>query len=257
MIKAIFLDMDGTLMSHRLGDIPPSALRALGQLRDKGILIFLATGRHKLELDRLPLHGFPFDGYVTVTGQIVCDGQWRVLYKSPLPEKDSAVLARAFRDHRLPLMMIHENDIYINYVDDMVRRLLDAVSTPLPPIRPFLEEPIYTVVTFCPQEQMRQLSLALPGCRFSAWHPNGFDIVSRKESKTHGIQEMLGHFGLQPQEVAAFGDGDNDVDMLSFAGIGVAMGNGSKKAKASADYITGDIDADGLADAFRKLKLLD
>ena len=107
MIKAIFFDVDGTLISHTISDIPPSALAALRVLREKGILLFLSTGRHKRELDLLPLHGFPFDGYVTLTGHLCYDRDWNLISASPLPKADTAVLARAFTDRELPLMLIH------------------------------------------------------------------------------------------------------------------------------------------------------
>ena len=50
-IKAIFFDVDGTLVSHTINDIPAGTLQALEQLREKGILIFIATGRHISELE--------------------------------------------------------------------------------------------------------------------------------------------------------------------------------------------------------------
>ena len=47
----------------------------------------------------------------------------------------------------------------------------------------------------------------------------------------------------------AFGDGDNDVKMLEIVGVSVAMGNGNENVKAVADYITADIDDDGIEKA--------
>ncbi len=44
----------------------------------------------------------------------------------------------------------------------------------------------------------------------------------------------------------AFGDGGNDVSMLRAAGIGIAMGGASDLVKSSADYITDDVDDDGI-----------
>ena len=38
----------------------------------------------------------------------------------------------------------------------------------------------------------------------------------------------------------------NDVDMLRDVGFGVAMGNGCAKAKAAANYVTTDVDDDGI-----------
>ena len=45
MVKAIFFDIDGTLVSFETHKIPASTQEALKALRDKGIKIFIATGR--------------------------------------------------------------------------------------------------------------------------------------------------------------------------------------------------------------------
>ena len=37
MIKVCFFDIDGTLLSHKTGQVPASTTRALRQLREKGI----------------------------------------------------------------------------------------------------------------------------------------------------------------------------------------------------------------------------
>ena len=90
MIRALFFDIDGTLVSHTSSDIPADTLDALYRLRDKGILLFLATGRHLREVSQLPLHGFPFDGYVTQTGQLCYDGDFRPICEDPLDAADTA-----------------------------------------------------------------------------------------------------------------------------------------------------------------------
>lgn len=54
----------------------------------------------------------------------------------------------------------------------------------------------------------------------------------------------------------AFGDGGNDVTMLEFAGIGVAMGNATEGPKAAADYVTDDVDHDGVMNALKHFHVL-
>ena len=67
--KIVFFDIDGTLCSMGTNRIPPSALDALRQLRKKGILVFLATGRHRTHLESLPpLRGLTYDGAVSLNG---------------------------------------------------------------------------------------------------------------------------------------------------------------------------------------------
>ena len=47
-IKAVFFDVDGTLISHRKHAVPVSTIRAIARLRKQGILTFVATGRHPI-----------------------------------------------------------------------------------------------------------------------------------------------------------------------------------------------------------------
>ena len=256
MIKAIFLDVDGTLFSHTISDIPASALQGLHALRRKGILIFLATGRHRLTLRKLNLHDFPFDGYITLTGHLCYDRRWAPLLRQPLAPEDTAVLAEAFRTRRMPMMLVQENREYINYTDDLARKLFSDVSSRVPEVSDYDGSPLYSAAIYCPPETARALERDLPGCRLSAWHTHGFDIISREVGKVQGMEEIMRHYGLRREEIAAFGDADNDEEMISYAGVGVAMGNGMEKAKAAADYVTSSIDEDGLFRAFRHLKLL-
>ena len=59
----------------------------------------------------------------------------------------------------------------------------------------------------------------------------------------------LERYGIAPEDSIAFGDGGNDASMLRMCGIGVAMGNASPDAIAAADYVTDDVDHDGIARA--------
>lgn len=46
MTKAIFFDVDGTLVSFKTHQISPAVRQALQALRERGIKLFLSTGRH-------------------------------------------------------------------------------------------------------------------------------------------------------------------------------------------------------------------
>ena len=52
MIKAAFFDIDGTLVSMRTHEIPASTIHALEELRHRGVLLFLATGRSSADMPR-------------------------------------------------------------------------------------------------------------------------------------------------------------------------------------------------------------
>ena len=54
----------------------------------------------------------------------------------------------------------------------------------------------------------------------------------------------------------AFGDSMNDYEIIREAGLGIAMGNACEELKNAADYVTDDIDRDGLWNACRHFGLI-
>ena len=73
-----------------------------------------------------------------------------------------------------------------------------------------------------------------------------FDVMAKGISKASGIAALCEYYGIQQQEVIAFGDNENDVDMIDYAGIGVAMDNAAEMLKAVADFVTLSNEEDGL-----------
>ena len=62
--------------------------------------------------------------------------------------------------------------------------------------------------------------------------------------------------GADLKDTFAFGDSRNDLEMLEAAGVAVVMGNGSKEAKEAADYVTTDLDEDGIWNACKHFGLI-
>ena len=88
------------------------------------------------------------------------------------------------------------------------------------------------------------------------WYYGGLDIIAAGGGKMAGIKRYLEHIGIAPEEIIAFGDAENDLDMLRYAGIGVAMGNADEEVKAVADYVTADVDDDGIEKALKHFNLI-
>lgn len=87
--------------------------------------------------------------------------------------------------------------------------------------------------------------------------PANGEAMMRGVNKALGLRVALRHLGSTVEDAIAIGDSDNDFDMIRTAGIGVAMGNAVEGIKRAADFITTDVDDDGIARAFRMLGLLD
>ena len=76
-------------------------------------------------------------------------------------------------------------------------------------------------------------------------------LILNGVGKVAGIRYIIEKEGFLTEECIAFGDAENDIDMIEFCGIGVAMGNAQEKVKAVADYVTTDIDQDGVKNALQ------
>ena len=121
MIKAIFFDIDGTLLSHKSKRIPNSTIDAFKQLREKGIYLFAATGRHMLEMEQLPLECLEFDGYITLNGQLSLNASKEIMDESPIAKEDTMQMVESFNEKKVPIMIVEKNRMYINFADEQVK----------------------------------------------------------------------------------------------------------------------------------------
>ena len=75
-------------------------------------------------------------------------------------------------------------------------------------------------------------------------------------TKKHAIEVLLDYLGADQKDTISFGDAKIDLSMFELCAYNVAMGNGGPEIKEAADYITTDVDEDGLYTAFKYLNLI-
>ena len=258
MIKAVFFDIDGTLLSHKTNSVPASAVRALEMLREKGILTFIATGRHLPELKKLhALDGLHFDGAVSLNGQYCCNDDG-VIYHCPIDSRDIATLLDYLRENPYPCILVEEDQMYINFHNARVEKVQAMIHSEMPPIGDLsrgYDHPIYEVILYM-NDQERTALPPMPGIKFTSWNMGGADGIPANGGKSTGIAKVLAHYGIEKSETMAFGDGENDVDMFSAVGTAIAMGNACQSAKNAAHYITDKVDEDGIWSALKHFGVL-
>ena len=167
----------------------------------------------------------PADDARTVVGQVK-EG----LYEALVLRKD-----RAFVTRHTPAVCAVEKNAGLTYDEDDVERALEG-----------------DVIQFCaflPPEDEHIVTDVATGVLTTRWCDYFCDVVPANSSKPAGIRATLERYGIAPEDSIAFGDGGNDASMLQMCGIGVAMGNASPDAIAAADYVTDDVDHDGIARA--------
>ena len=251
MIKAVFFDIDGTLVSFKTHEVPASTVKALAALREKGVKVFIATGRQKGSINNLG--SLQFDGYVTLNGGFCLAGD-KVIYKRSIPQEDIQALIRYQQEKPFPCALVEEDGLFQNYIDENAFSLYGLLNFPLPPVRPLEEnngKEVFQLIAFFQAANEQEIMSVLPHCEATRWNPLFADVVPKGSSKAIGIDHIIAHYGIALEETMAFGDGGNDIPMLRHAGIGVALGNASDEVKASADWVTTSVDEDGIMNALR------
>lgn len=274
--KMIFLDIDSTLYSHKTWSIPHSASEACRRAQDQGHILFLCSGRS-------PLQTGEFRRLDWIKGQVCCDGAYaeaegKVIFRHPLEDGSAAYLNELAEACRANLSMhgLDENftntgglAFYREWFAELAmqwKKLGRKGELPkLPQLyeKAYQEQPIYMVDVFFRKDSDRDSFVKGLEGRYS-WAGilstaenslMGGEITAPGIHKGTGMLKAAAYYGISQADTIAFGDSANDTEMLKAAGVGVAMGNGAAAAKEAADWVTDDIEEDGLAHAFMKLGL--
>jgi len=256
-IKAVFFDIDGTLIPFEQKHAPEDTVNAILEIQRKGIKIIICTGRHKNELAAFDGTTLKFDAYITMNGQLCIDGTGKVICGNEIDQGEAEILGKIFEAKKIPFMIKTEDNIYMNYVDDTVIQVQNNTNGVIPDISEYHGEKIYNISAFMDDHKQDVLRDLLDECSITNWNDLGIDIIAKDGGKAKGIQSFLDFYGIKKEETMAFGDGMNDIDMIEFVGIGVAMGNAKSELKAVADYITDDCDKGGISKALKHFGLID
>lgn len=260
MIKAAFFDIDGTLVSFRTHVVPESAVRALEAMRERGVRLFIATGRSGVNIPRAVLDlkdRAPFDAFVTFNGQYCYDSEGTPYRDCPIDERDAHRLVEMAQDGSFDLYVMHRDDAFVSRRSERVLEVERRTDNHFAegPLERALDEPVYQ---FCVYVDPGEEGVFMDHCEHvehTRWCELFCDVIPAGGGKPAGIAATLERFGLTPEECVAFGDGGNDVPMFGCVGTSVAMGNAGDDVKAAASMVAPDVDEDGLLVACQRLGL--
>ena len=254
-IKALFFDIDGTLVSFNTHRIPQSTVDALEQAKKNGVEVYISTGRSKQVINNLGQIEHLIDGYITANGARCFVEDTLVSQHAILPSDVKKIIEAADRDN-YPAIVVSESSFAIHHYTEEVYEIfckgLGVDSSVFADVNDLGDEPILQITPFCTLEQEALLMPTLENCTSGRWHPAFTDITARGADKGKGLHAMADYLGLNIEETMAFGDGGNDISIIKEAGVGVAMGNAGEELKQVADFITTPIDEDGVKNALIK-----
>lgn len=258
-MKALFFDIDGTLIDIKTHKIPESTTTALGKAKENGNKIFIATGRSHTIVELPGLPGEIIDGYVTLNGA-VCLADGIPISLTKIPSETVKEFSQICIDRKLTNLFVTMEGMKVANGDERFitgfQKFFNLSPVPTTDFVSMLSQDVYQMTAFFTEDAEQELKARFPELEFNRWFPTFADVTCKGVDKAKGIEVMANHFGIDLTDTIAFGDGGNDIPMLRKAGIGVAMGNASTEVKANADLITSDVDADGIHEALKALKII-
>ena len=268
MIKAVFIDIDGTLLNSKR----ELSIRVKEQIKrciDKGVKIILVSGRSRLDTSSFQKKVKSTPIIISSNGAEIYDFEnKKVLYSSNVEKEILRKLLDYSVQNGLKISFNYDEELIMNRIIfedekdkvrsvDEIKNIIEskeivqcAISEKkkkkMKKARLYLKENFKTIKI--ENESKKFLDVNYRPSR------NYFcDLTSVLTSKGNAVKKLIEYFEFDTDEIAVIGDGKNDISMFELTPNSVAMGNSIKELKDIATYVTDTNDEDGVAKALEKI----
>ena len=265
MYKAVFLDMDGTLLrsDHSVSEATVQTIRTL---TGRGIPVILVSARPVYAV--MPTFreiGIPESlPIITLNGSYVVERDQAIL--DIRIDLDTVVgVAEQVRPFKATIAYYLQREWYAEVNDawtEHEQKIMD-VKIKVAPLAELIKD--WTARKIAPNKMMvmseppaileiqKHLRAIYEG-RLNIYPSKDtyLEVMDKAGSKENAVKFVTQRMGLAPGEIIAMGDNYNDIGMIRFAGMGVAMGNAPDDVKPFAKYVTDTNNNDGVRKALEK-----
>lgn len=271
MGKIIFLDVDGTLVDYE-NKLPESAVKAVRKAREKGSRVYICTGRSRAEIPDW-LWEIGLDGMIGGNGSYVEDNGNVVMHQT-LSYEQTKKAVDWLHEQGLEFYLESNNGLFASEnFEEKGRTVIQEYSRrkgredyKKADVRNSFHGIVFGADLY--RDDLNKISFILdsyqnyldakevfPDLEVNTWGGKGEtalfgDMGVKDIKKSTAVKKLLEYLNRDVKDTIAFGDAKIDIPMLECCEIGVAMGNGGEEIKAMADYITDDVENDGLYKAF-------
>jgi len=265
MYKAVFLDMDGTLLrsDHTVSEPTKDIIRHLTAAQIPVILVsarpldgILPTFRAIGIPDHYPL--------VSLNGSYIVENEQPV-FDARMDLDTITGVSEKVRPFKATIAYYLQKEWFAEWKDAWTDHEQRIMHVPLgvAPLKELVND--WSQRGIAPNKMMvmseaanidhiqRDLK-ALYNGRLNIYpsKPTYLEVMDPRGSKSNAVKWLIEKMNIDRSEIIAMGDNYNDREMIEFAGMGVAMGNAPDEIKAAADYVTDTNNNDGVRKAMEK-----
>jgi Cof subfamily protein (haloacid dehalogenase superfamily) len=257
-VKLLAFDLDGTLIVAHQG-IFPYTKKVLTSLRQRGVLITIATGRilpavidyaNDLEID-IPM--------ILSNGSVLQNRRGEVTSHTRLPLDVVLDTIQTTRRLGCDMLIYIRDSIYIEHMTDNVNPVYgemvggkyeigswESIADKLPDANKCVivdtkNEQNLVEAEAALREMLNGRAVTLRSSRVL------LEVQPKDVTKATGLRRLADALSIGVDQVIAFGDYDNDAEMLKAAGLGVAVGNATPACLANADLVIAGPEEEGAA----------
>ena len=260
--KAIFFDIDGTLLTEDTQIIPESTLKSLKKAKNNGHLLFINTGRTYCSIPN-KISSLEFDGYICGCGtQIYYNDD--IIFEKDIKKNKCHELVSILRKYNINGIFEGKEAIYFDNKQPLTEKIMEAKKM-------FSVQGIDVSKSWDDDD--------LDFSKFVVWLneksnkkgffeyiKDGFDCIDRGNnffeiipsgySKATGIEFIQNHLNISLEDCLAIGDSSNDLPMLNYVNNSIVMGNGNSALFEQATFVTKHIEDDGIEYALKHFAII-
>lgn len=260
MYKAVFLDLDGTLLDDEK-NISEENKKAIEYVRSKGALVCVCTGR-QMDISKKFKEMAGASRYIIYsngTGIYDCDKNENLFFAS-IPRAICLELYKLVEKNNIFIRLDTKYGRYINDASYLLNTeivLEDKESEKF-----FIDNDVLQITIGCKEEKfldkisdcVKRISNDIKiENKFKNDNVNGkllwsINIINVSASKGNAIQGLCKYLKIDTNDVIAIGDDMNDISMIKNVGLGIAMGNSIPSLKDYAKEVTKSNIENGVAE---------
>lgn len=260
--KALFFDIDGTLLTDNAKELPESAAEAIKKARQAGHLVFINSGRARCLMQEIE-DCLEVDGFLCGCGTYI-EIQGQVVLHHLIGKERRMELQRNILSHGLDGILEGTDGCYVqtgvSHMEEIERVKNIVYKNGMLRSAEWNKEAV-SFDKFCvladENSDIRGFFKVLDPDMAPIDRGRGlYECVPAGFDKATAMKFILDYYGIPWEESYAFGDSTNDLAMIQYACNSVIMGHHDAALEPYASFITKNVEDDGIAFAFEQLHII-